>query len=109
MKILVYSGPQENAKVVKRMLGSFFDIRIVDPVPDELYSEFERCSIFLDASMKVPITSDVLNRASALEFVITATTVANHIDQHALKAKGVPLMTLADQKEKLWDITAAAE
>lgn len=109
MKILVYSGPQENARVVKNMLGSSFDVRTVAPIPEALYKEFEKCSVFLDASMKVPITSDVLTRAAALELVITATTGANHIDQNALKAKGIPLMTLADQKEKLRDITAAAE
>lgn len=109
MKTLVYSGPAASAHIVKKFLSDKFDVRVVDATVDSLYPEFEKCAIFLDASMKVPITADMIRCASGLELVITATTGFSHIDHHALEARGIPLLTLRDQKEKLKDITAAAE
>lgn len=109
MKTLVYSGPAESFNIVKKLLSDRFDVRVVDATVDSLYPEFEKCAIFLDASMKVPITADLIRRACSLELVITATTGFSHIEHRALEKRGIPLLTLRDQKEKLKDITAAAE
>lgn len=109
MKTLVYCGPAESVTIVNKMLSGMFDIKVVEATVDVLYPAFAKCNVFLDASMKIPITADIIGRAPGLELVITATTGFSHIDYHALMAKGIPLFTLMDQKDKLKDITAAAE
>jgi D-3-phosphoglycerate dehydrogenase len=109
MKILVYSGPRESAGIVKNILGSRFAVNAVESVPEKLLPEFERCTVFLDASMKVPITAETITRAKDLKLVVTATTGASHIDNAALDKRGVPLLTLKGRTAVLKDITAAAE
>ncbi len=109
MEILVYSGPLESAKIVEKALGKRFMVKVVDNTTASLLSEFEKCTVFLDASMKVPITDIVIARAKNLKLVVTATTGASHIDQEALNRRGIPLLTLKGQIAVLRDITAAAE
>ena len=109
MKNLIYSGPHGGVATIKKLLANKFEIIPVKPTPEDLYPAFEKCFVFFDASMKVPITADLIDRAHNLELVITATTGATHIDLAALNSRSIPLLTLADQKSKLRDITAAAE
>jgi len=109
MDTVVYSGPSTSGEIVKRILGDSFRVRIVEPSPDSLLPEFEKCTVFLDASMKVPITAEDINKASHLKLIVTATTGANHIDERALNVRSIPIYTLKGQKEVLRNLTAAAE
>ncbi|QYR19844.1 hypothetical protein KZ483_18430 [Paenibacillus sp. sptzw28] len=90
-------------------LSPFFEIRFVQDNPESLSSEFRRCSVFLDASMKVNITSDFIRKAKHLELVVTATTGASHIDGEALQKRNIPLLTLKGQYDFLNQLTPAAE
>jgi D-3-phosphoglycerate dehydrogenase len=63
----------------------------------------------LDASMKVRFDRDLLQRAPRLRVISTATTGADHIDVKALAERGIPLLTLASEKQVLYDLTPAAE
>jgi len=109
MDIVLYSGPEHGGEIVNRLLGSKYKIRISEATPQKLIPQFEQCMVFLDASMKVPITADDISRAKNLKLVVTATTGASHIDQGALKQRGIPLFTLKGQKELLRNLTPAAE
>jgi D-3-phosphoglycerate dehydrogenase len=59
--------------------------------------------------MRVRFDLDTLNRAPKLRVVSTATTGADHIDSQVLADRGVPLFTLAGERELLHNITPAAE
>lgn len=109
MDIVVYSGPAASGEIVKTILDKSFQIRIVDPVPESLLPEFEKCTVFLDASMKVPITAESINKATNLKLIVAATTGANHIDERVLAMRNIPLYTLKGQKEVLRNLTPAAE
>jgi phosphoglycerate dehydrogenase-like enzyme len=109
VEIILYSGPERSAEVVREILGSRFDVRTVVPEPLPLLAAFKECSVYLDASMKVPIPADAIRSAAALRLIVTATTGANHIDADALEARKIPLLTLKGQTEILRDITPAAE
>lgn len=108
-KIIVYTGPQHAGELVQVMLGTDFDVRLVEPTPEDLLPNFHQASAFLDASMKVSISAEDIEKASNLELIVTATTGANHIDGEALESRKIPLLTLKGQKEVLNGITASAE
>lgn len=109
MKLLIYSGPADATKIVERNLSSKFTVKWVSPDPESLLPEFEKCTVFLDASMKVPITAESILKAQNLRLIVTATTGASHIDQEALLSRNIPLLTLKGQTEVLRNLTPAAE
>ncbi len=109
LPIAVFTGPEHSAEVARERLAGHFDVVAVKPEPGDLLPAFERATVFIDASMKVPIGSEDIAAASRLELIITATTGATHIDQQALAARNIPLKTLKGQTEFLRGITPAAE
>lgn len=109
MDMVLYTGPEDNLKAARKVLGGRFDVRRAEPEPESLEPLFRDCSAFLDASMKVPVTGEMIRGAEKLKIIVTATTGANHIDSVALDERGIPLMTLKGQKEVLRNITSAAE
>lgn len=109
MKVLVYTGPKHAGKIVEERLGHLYEVRLVDATPEDLLPHFYQASIFMDASMKVPITAEDVARAEHLELIVTATTGANHISGSALEARLIPLLTLKGETKILRDITASAE
>lgn len=107
--IVVFSGPGHSAEVARRVLEPDFEVVAVRPEPESLLPAFSQCAAFLDASMKVPLSSEVIMDAARLKVVVAATTGATHIDQSALKERGIPLLTLKGQTEILRELTPAAE
>ncbi len=106
---VVYCGPEYTWQMVNKILSSKFEVRICEANPDKLIHQFEECMVFLDASMMVPIKADTIYRARKLKLIVTATTDASHIDQKALKQRGIPLLTLKGQTKFLSNLTPAAE
>ena len=109
MDRIVYTGPEYSIKILQQRLGNMFKIVCVEPTPEDLLPEFEKCTVFLDASMKVPIDDMNIAQSTKLKLVITATTGANHIDGFALEKRNIPLLTLKGQNELLHSLTPAAE
>ena len=109
MKDLVYTGPDYCVNLIKETLGGFFHIVRVEPTLESLLPAFQSCSVFLDASMKVPIDREAIGSAPDLELIVTASTGANHIDGEALEQRNIPLLTLKGQTELLHSLTPAAE
>lgn len=107
--LVVYSGPVPSFAVVQRVLAAGYDTRRVEPTPDSVLPAFYECDAFLDASMKVELRAEDIDKATRLRLISTATTGATHIDADALAARGVELMTLKGQKALLGGLTPAAE
>ena len=89
MKDLVYSGPSYCNDELKKVLGSHYRVVTVDPTPESLFPALNKCSVFLDASMKVSISRDQIDKSPSLELIATATTGATHIDSNALDERGI--------------------
>lgn len=106
--LLIYSGPAEQVPLITRLLGSLFSIQRAE-ADHTLLANLEHATVFLDASMKIRIPRETIEKAKALQLVITATTGADHIDAQALAERHIPLLTLKDQTEFLHNITPAAE
>ena len=83
------------------MLDGRFELRAVEPTPEALIPAFRECTVFIDASMKVPISGADIAAAENLKLIITATTGATHIDQDALSEANIPMLTLKGQTEFL--------
>ena len=109
MDRIVYTGPEHSAKILQQRLGDIFEVVYVEPTPEALLPAFEKCTVFLDASMKVPVDGISISKATKLKLIITATTGANHIDSLALEQRNIPLLTLKGQTELLHSLTPAAE
>jgi len=108
-KVVVFIGPTHCTEIVQRVLGAMFEVRCVEATPDSLYPALQGCTALLDASMKVPITREQIERAKHLKLIATATTGCTHIDEKALSRQGVTLFTLKGQYELLQELTPAAE
>ncbi|MGB5718199.1 MAG: NAD(P)-dependent oxidoreductase [Gammaproteobacteria bacterium] len=106
---VVFTGPQEATAWLEEVLGSGFAVIHVEAEATPVARGLQQADVFLDASMKVPLTAAMINEARSLQLLITATTGADHIDTQALEACGIPLKTLRGQGEFLRNITPAAE
>lgn len=109
MESIVYLGPESSSIAVKKILGEHYRVVISPPVPEQFWPLFRECTAFLDASMKIPITTDEIAQAKNLRLIATATTGASHIDQEALQQRNILLVTLKGEKELLANLTPAAE
>ena len=109
LKNLVYSGPSHSIDLLEKSLGMHFKINAVEPTSESLLPAFEKCTVFLDASMKVSINEQHIAASSSLELIATATTGATHINSTALEVRGIPLLTLKGQTSVLHSLTPAAE
>ena len=109
MDKIVYVGPDHSVEIIQQHLGDFFEVIYVEPTPESFLPEFKSCTVFLDASMKVPIDEAMIAGATKLKLVVTATTGASHIDDKALESRNIPLLTLKGQVDLLSSLTPAAE
>ena len=107
--LVIYSGPRDLTPVVEHALGASFVVRWVLPEVDAVAKALRDAGVFLDASMRVRITAEMVDDAPDLHLVVTATTGADHIDHAALARRGIPLLTLKGQHEVLNGLTPAAE
>ena len=107
--IAMYSGPEHCLQVVQEELSTSFDVVRVEPYEDQFHAQFTKSDVLIDASMKVTINSEQIEKASNLRLIVTATTGATHIDAKALSERGIPLLTLKGETKFLRNITPAAE
>ncbi len=107
-KKVLYTGPVEFTKTLQDVVGQHFIVERSEP-DDSLLAKFVSADVFMDASMKVRIPAQTIEKAANLKLIVTATTGADHIDQQALVARNIPILTLAGQKEFLKGLSSAAE
>src|SRR6185369_17116098 len=106
---VLYLGPPDFQSAIQNELGPGFSLKWVPSETRAVQDEIGDASVWLDASMKVPLQADLMRRAAQLQLVITATTGSDHIDDAALAARSIPLLTLRGQREVLNSLTPAAE
>lgn len=107
-KKVLYTGPAEFTGTLQKVVGKNFIVERSEP-DDSLLAKFETADVFMDASMKVRVPASSIEKAVNLKLIVTATTGADHIDQKALAARNIPILTLAGQKEFLRGLSSAAE
>jgi D-3-phosphoglycerate dehydrogenase / 2-oxoglutarate reductase len=63
----------------------------------------------LNPGQRFVVDADVLDRYPALRVLVTPSTGSNHVDVRACQRRGVPLLSLLDDREGLEAIAASAE
>jgi len=107
--VVVYTGPEDALREVRAVFPEPSSAIWSPPEPAALAQALSDAHALIDASMKVRITAPMIAASPGLRVVSTATTGADHIDVAALASRGIPLLTLAGQKEVLAGLTPAAE
>jgi phosphoglycerate dehydrogenase-like enzyme len=77
--------------------------------PTTLTAALVEADALVDASMAVRITDSIVSNAPRLKVISCATTGSDHIDRFEISRRGVLIFTLAEDKELLRGLTAAAE
>lgn len=109
MRNVVYLGPPESVNSAREVLEPRLNVVVPELTRASVAAQLHEAVGILDASMKINLDRSMLDQAPHLQAISTATTGADHIDSKALQERGVPLMTLAGEKEVLRNLTAAAE
>ena len=109
MKNVVYLGPPESVDSAREVLEPALKVVAPQLTRASVAAQLPEAVGILDASMKINLDRSMLDQAPNLQAISTATTGADHIDSKALGERGVPLLTLAGEKEVLRNLTAAAE
>jgi len=105
---ILYLGPPDMLEHVRSCFGKWATVNLAaeEHAADALLPATDA---ILDAFMGVPFPAHRLANAEKLKLVVTVSTGSDHIDAAALQKRNIPLLTLADQKETMRNITPAAE
>lgn len=109
MRNVIYLGPAYALRTAKDVLEPSWPVIGPESTQQSVGAELPNAVAVLDASLLVRFDRAILDLAPGLRVISTATTGADHIDAQALKARGIPLLTLAGEKELLFRLTPAAE
>ena len=109
MSTVLYLGPAHALGTARSILEPRWPVIAPELNPEAVGASLADAVAVLDASMRVHFDRTMLFLAPGLRVISTATTGADHIDAQALKARGIPLLTLAGEKELLFRLTPAAE
>jgi phosphoglycerate dehydrogenase-like enzyme len=106
---IIYLGPPEALVSARDVLEPSWKVVAPQPTAEAVSLHLADAIAIVDASMQVTFDGPLLYQAPKLRAVSTATTGADHIDARILAERGVPLLTLAGEKEILHNLTPAAE
>jgi phosphoglycerate dehydrogenase-like enzyme len=106
---VIYLGPSEALASAREVLEPWLKIVAPETTAKAVSLHLEDAVAIVDASMQVTFDRALLAHAPNLRAISTATTGADHIDAKFLAERGVPLLTLAGEKEILHNLTPAAE
>ena len=106
---IIYLGPPEALVSAREVLGPSWKVVAPQPTAEAVSLHLADAIAIVDASMQVTFDQLLLDQAPNLRAISTATTGADHIDAKILTERGVPLLTLAGEKEILHNLTPAAE
>lgn len=106
---MLYLGAEAGWDVVREVLDRSVQIIHTVPEPSTVARLLGEATGVLDASMKVPITRDMLNAAPRLRIISCATTGSDHIDGAAAEERGIEVCTLRENPDVLRNLTPAAE
>ncbi|MEK9942812.1 MAG: NAD(P)-dependent oxidoreductase, partial [Gammaproteobacteria bacterium] len=104
---IVFLGPEYGYRKAKLILGDQF--QVLHASGHDLAELLRQSDGLIDASMRFPLTADMILAARELKIISTATTGSDHIDRAAAKQRNIEIRTLREDKELLWNLTPAAE
>ena len=106
---VVFLGPDFAFEVINARFSD--DIRFVQcaPIHRHLAQEIVDAHGLIDASMKLPITHELIAITSNFRIISTATTGCDHIDKTVLSNNSIAVKTLREDEELLNNLTPAAE
>ena len=107
--IVVYVGAEEGREATQDVLGEMAKIVHPKAEPDAVAEALRSAGAFLDASMKVAISDDMVAQAPSLRIISCATTGSDHIARGELERRNIPVRTLREDRDLLNNITPAAE
>jgi D-3-phosphoglycerate dehydrogenase len=110
-RILVIT-PVRHIKGVPEILDSIGDVTYLDdPTPDQVISKIgDYDAIYTNPNKsKVYIGESVLDAASRLKVICTASTGTNHIDKAYAALKNLPILSLTEEREVINRISSTAE
>lgn len=109
MTTVVYVGALEGYEIASEVLCGISDVVHVKAEKAQIAEALKTADAYLDASMKVRLTDDMIKNAQKLKIISTATTGSDHIERAELDARAIPVWTLKEDRELLNNITPAAE
>jgi D-3-phosphoglycerate dehydrogenase len=109
MKKVLYLGADVGFQALREEISGRADTYHVEAAEASLLSAIEDADALLDASMKVPIASEILGKAQRLKIIACATTGADHIDREELARRSIKIRTLREDRDFLLNLTPAAE
>ena len=109
LRRIIYLGPAEAFPAAQAVLEPSWMVVAAEADRQSVAAQLRESVTVLDASMKVRFDRSLLESASQLRLISTATTGADHIDSEVLEERGISLFTLAGEKDILNNLTPAAE
>jgi len=109
MRRVIYLGAEEGFEAARQVLVGSADVIHVNAEARDVAAALREADGLLDASMKVRLTAEMLQRAPKLKIISCATTGSDHIARDGLEQRGVAVRTLKEDPEVLRNITPAAE
>lgn len=106
---VLYVGPEEGLVAVNDEVPDSMKVINCNADIKSVTNNIKSVNAFIDASMKVPISNEMIMNSKNLKIISTATTGSDHIDNNALNKRSITLNTLKEDSEFLFNITSAAE
>ncbi len=89
-------------------LGQCCNLKLADLRPEQMLAEVSDVDV-LWVRLRHHVDDRLMAAASPLRAIVTATTGTDHIDVAAARRRGVKVLSLRGQAERLGDVRAAAE
>ena len=106
---IAYLGAPEGFEALREAAGKRATAVHSDAEPAALARILATASGLLDASMRVPITPELVGKAPNLRIISCATTGSDHISRPATEPRGIVIRTLREDGPLLQNLTPAAE
>jgi len=105
---VVFLGPEEGFKASKNILKGFNVLKL-NPDSSVILNFIDSTDAIIDASMKLRIDKNIIDKAKKLKIISCATTGSSHIDSEYASEKGIIIRTLKEDKNLIQNLTPAAE
>lgn len=106
---VVYIGGPDGYIATQSVLDSIATVIHAESNAESLEGELCDADALLDASMKVIITDNMVERAKNLKIISCATTGSDHIHRNMIDQREILVRTLKEDRALLNNITPAAE
>jgi D-3-phosphoglycerate dehydrogenase len=107
-KVILCAADLSHIPEARAILEQGGQVRFISPTPDELALHLPAAHAYY-AALSVQLTGEMLAAAALLKAVATPSTGTDHLDLDALARRGIPVLSLKDDRALLDRITATGE